>query len=102
MDRLIAAANFVHSNMTNGTTWQAPVISAEDAWDITAFMQSQPRPHKDHLERDFPVRLEKPADAGYGPYADGFSQEQHRLGPFQPVRDRVKQMRTAENPNPTN
>jgi DNA invertase Pin-like site-specific DNA recombinase len=33
---------------------------------------SQPRLQKAHLDRDFPVRIEKPADAGYGPYLDGF------------------------------
>ena len=102
MDRLIAAANFVHANMPNGTTWATPVLSAEDAWDVTAFVQSQPRPHKDHLERDFPRPFEKPADAGYGPYADGLTQEQHRLGPFQPIRDRIKQMQAVPDPKPTN
>lgn len=90
MNRLIAAANFVHANMPHGTTWRAPVLSVEDAWDVTAYVQAQPRPHKDQLERDFPVRWEKPADTGYGPYADGFSQEQHRLGPFAPIRERIR------------
>ena len=38
MDRLIGAANFIHSNMPNGTTWQAPVLSDEDAWDVAAYV----------------------------------------------------------------
>jgi thiosulfate dehydrogenase len=91
MDRLIAAANFVHTNMPIGTTWRAPVLSPEDAWDIAAFIQAQPRPHKANLDRDYPVRTEKPVDAGYGPYADDFSIEQHKLGPFGPVRERLQQ-----------
>ncbi len=92
MDRLIGAANFIHSNMPNGTTWQAPALSEQDAWDVGAYMQSQPRPQRASLERDYPVALQKPADNGYGPYADGFSQQQHRLGPFAPIRARIKEL----------
>jgi thiosulfate dehydrogenase len=91
MDRLIAAANFAHTNMPVGTTWTAPVLSPEDAWDVAAFIQDQPRPHKANLDRDYPVRAEKPVDTGYGPYADDFSVEQHKLGPFGPIRERLKQ-----------
>jgi thiosulfate dehydrogenase len=95
MDRLISAANFVHSNMPNGTTWQAPVLSVPDAWDVTAYIQSQPRPQKANLDRDYPKRLQRPVDSGYGPYADGFSQEQHRLGPFGPIRAAIVQMKAS-------
>jgi thiosulfate dehydrogenase len=95
MDRLISAANFVHNNMPNGTTWQAPVLSVADAWDVTAYVQSQPRPHKPDLDRDFPKRLQRPVDTGYGPYADGFSQEQHRLGPFGPIRAALARLKAA-------
>jgi thiosulfate dehydrogenase len=49
-----------------------------------------PRPHKANLDRDFPVRTQKPVDAGYGPYIDSFDQKQHRLGPFAPIRAAVK------------
>lgn len=86
MDRLIEAANFIHSNMPAGTTWQHPAVAVEDAWDVAAFVQTQPRPHMPGLERDYPNRLERPVDAPYGPYADGFSEQQHRLGPFAPIR----------------
>ncbi len=92
MDRLIGAANFIHSNMPNGTTWQAPALSEQDAWDVGAYMQSQPRPQKANLDRDYPVALQRPADSGYGPYADGFSQQQHQLGPFAPIRARIKEL----------
>lgn len=92
MDRLIGAANFVHNNMPNGTTWQAPVLSEQDAWDVAAYVQAQPRPQKANLDMDYPVRLQKPADNGYGPYADGFTQQQHQLGPFGPIRAAVKDL----------
>ena len=92
MTRLINAANFVHNNMPNGVTWQAPALSTEDAWDVAAFVDSQPRPHKAQLDRDFPNRLQKPVDAPYGPYADGLDPTQHKLGPFQPIRDAIKEL----------
>lgn len=95
MNRLISAANFIHSNMPLGTTYDAPVVSAEDAWDVAAFIQSQPRPAKADLDKDFPNRLQKPVDAGYGPYIDGFGQEQHKLGPFQPVREKLKELKQS-------
>ena len=90
MDRLIAGANFVHSNMPYGVTFENPLLSVEDAWDVMAYVQSMPRPHKANLDKDFPVRAQKPVDAGYGPYIDGFDQKQHRLGPFAPIRAAVK------------
>jgi thiosulfate dehydrogenase len=73
MNRLITAANFVHANMPDGTSYDAPRLAPEDAWDVAAFIVSQPRPHKADLERDFPDRALKPVDAPYGPYAAGFS-----------------------------
>ena len=47
------------------------ILSVEKFWDVAAFVQSQPRPHKADLDKDFPVRTEKPVDTGYGPYVDG-------------------------------
>jgi thiosulfate dehydrogenase len=38
-----------------------------------------------HLDRDYPDRMTKPVDNPYGPYADPFPPEQHRLGPFPPI-----------------
>ncbi len=86
MDRLIEAANFIHDDMPGGTTWKHPVVAAPDAWDVAAYVQSKPRPHKAGLEQDYPDLWQKPVDTPYGPYPDGFSQQQHRLGPFAPIR----------------
>ena len=55
MDRLITAANFVHSNMPQGADYLNPVLSTVDAWDVAAFVVSQPRPDKSGLEKDFPI-----------------------------------------------
>jgi thiosulfate dehydrogenase len=65
----------------------------EDAWDIAAYMVAQPRPHKAGLDRDFPDLLQKPVDTPYGPYADGFNVEQHRYGPFAPIRAELARLK---------
>ncbi len=96
MDRLINAANFIHNNMPAGTTWQQPALSPEDAWDVAAFIQSQPRPQKAQLDRDFPNRLQKPADTPYGPYADGLDPQQHKLGPFAPIREAIAKLKAEQ------
>lgn len=101
MDRLTAAASFIRNNMPNGTSWTQPALSSDDAWDVAAFVQSQPRPHKPDLELDFPNRLEKPVDTPYGPYADDFDQQQHVLGPFAPIRAAAKERASSAPPVPS-
>jgi thiosulfate dehydrogenase len=85
MARLITFANFIHYNMPHGTDYADPQLSVENAWDIAAYVLSHPRPHLDGLEHDFPDLLKKPVDASYGPYADRFSERQHKYGPFGPI-----------------
>ncbi|QFU15343.1 c-type cytochrome [Microvirga thermotolerans] len=93
MNRLTTIAGFVHANMPNGTSYLFPRLSPEEAWDVAAFVVSQPRPRKADLDRDFPDLLEKPADTPYGPYADGFPREQHVYGPFGPIRAAIARLK---------
>ena len=95
MTRVLTAAAYAMHNMPIGTTFNAPVLTDEDAYDVAAFVVTQSRPEKANLDRDFPIRLQKPVDAPYGPYADGFSPQQHRLGPFGPIRAKVRDLATA-------
>jgi thiosulfate dehydrogenase len=103
MARLITAANFAHSNMPDGVDYLYPRLSPVEAWDVAAYIVSQPRPHKAGAERDYPDLLQKPVDAPYGPYADGFSEEQHKYGPFAPIREKLRQLQKergeVKNPN---
>ena len=89
-----------------GTRFDAPVLTDEQAYDVAGYIVSPNRPEKANLERDFPIRLQKPIDAPYGPYADGFPAEQHRFGPFGPIRAKVKELaaesRTASAGEPDN
>jgi len=92
MARLLSAAAFLKHNMPFGTTYAAPVMSDEDAYDVAGFINSAERPQRANLDKDFPIRLQKPVDAAYGPYADDFSPQQHKLGPFDPIRAKVKEL----------
>jgi thiosulfate dehydrogenase len=96
MARLITTANFIHFNMPHGVDYLHPQLTAEDAWDVAAHLVSQPRPHKEGLDRDYPDLLQKPVDAPYGPYADGFGEEQHKYGPFAPIRAVLLQLKANE------
>jgi thiosulfate dehydrogenase len=100
MARLITAANFLHFNMPHGVDYLNPQLSPEQAWDIAAYVVSRPRPHKAGLEKDFPDLLEKPVDAPYGPYADGFSEQQHKYGPFAPIRAAIARLKAEQKGTP--
>jgi thiosulfate dehydrogenase len=101
MARLVSAAEFIHSNMPNGTSFDQPALSDADAWDVAAYVESLQRPHKADLEKDYPVRTEKPVDAGYGPYADGLDPSAHKYGPFGPIREKLKMLKSATAPAPS-
>jgi thiosulfate dehydrogenase len=100
MNRLTTLANFVHFNMPNGVSYILPRLIPEDAWDVAAFVVSQPRPRKADLDRDYPDRLQKPVDTPYGPYADGFSRDQHVYGPFGPIREELARLKRAGTSKP--
>ena len=93
MARLIQAASFIKHNMPRGVTHGNTVLSDEQAFDVAAYINSQPRPQKANLEADFPARFNKPVDAAFPPYLPGFSAEQHKYGPFKPLiaaREKLK------------
>jgi thiosulfate dehydrogenase len=98
MDRLLSAAAFVKNNMPLGTSYAAPALSDEDAYDVAGFINSAERPQKADLAEDFPIRWQKPVDTPYGPYADDFSLTQHKLGPFDSIRAELKQLSASTVP----
>jgi thiosulfate dehydrogenase len=93
MARIITFANFIHFNMPHGTDYVDVRLSGEEAWDIAAYVESQPRPHRAGLAHDFPDLLRKPVDAPYGPYFDKFSEQQHKYGPFAPIRAAIARLK---------
>jgi thiosulfate dehydrogenase len=106
MSRLLTLAAYAQHNMPLGTTFDVPLLTDEQAYDVAGYVVSQDRPKKSNLDEDFPIPLQKPIDTPYGPYADGFTAEQHLLGPFGPIRAKVKELaaesRTAHAGEPDN
>lgn len=84
--RLANFAGFAKNNMPYGATYQTPQLTDEEAWNVAAFVNSQPRPHKDQ-HKDWKDLSKKPVDFPFGPYKDGFSEKQHKYGPFKPIKD---------------
>jgi len=84
--RLSRFAGYVKNNMPFGeVSYHSPNLSNEEAWDVAAFINSQPRPVKVFKE-DWPNISLKPIDHPFGPYADAFSENQHKYGPFAPIK----------------
>jgi len=83
--RLTRFAGYVKNNMPFGATRDNPQLSNEEAWDVAAFVNSQPRPKKD-FPNDWPDIAMKSIDYPYGPYKDSFSQQQHKYGPFGAIK----------------
>jgi thiosulfate dehydrogenase len=82
--RLSAFARYVKANMPLGATHDRPILSDEEAWDLAAYVNSMPHPEKD-LSRDWPDISQKPFDHPFGPFADAYSEQQHKFGPFKPI-----------------
>lgn len=84
MYRIANFAGFIKNNMPFGATYQNPQLSSGEAWNVAAYVNSQPRPHRDQ-HSDWQNLKKKPVDAPFGPYIDKFSEQQHKYGPFKPI-----------------
>jgi thiosulfate dehydrogenase len=87
--RMSNFAKYVKYNMPQGVSHGSPQLSDEEAWDVAAFVNSQPRPHI-NVPKDWPDKSKKPVDHPFGPYTDKFTEKQHKFGPFQPIADEQK------------
>jgi thiosulfate dehydrogenase len=79
--RLSRFAGYVKNNMPNPINYHNAQLTDEEAWDVAAFVNSQPRPAKD-ISNDWPDIKKKPFDHPNGPYTDGLSEAQHKYGPW--------------------
>jgi len=94
--RLSRFAGYVRDNMPfNQASHKNPALTDEESWDVAAFVNSRPRPSKD-LSKDWPNISKKPIDHPFGPYADGFNEQQHKFGPFQPIIDARKKQQESK------
>jgi thiosulfate dehydrogenase len=87
--RMSRLAGYIKYNMPYGATFIDPMMNDEDSWDVAAFINSQPRPGKD-ISKDWPDISKKPFDHPFGPFSDVFSEEQHKFGPFAPIKKAKK------------
>jgi thiosulfate dehydrogenase len=89
--RLSKFAGFIKDNMPFGSNYANEQISNEEAWDLAAFVNSQPRPVK-KFKKDWPDILLKPIDLPEGPYPDSYPSLQHKYGPFAPIARDKKEL----------
>lgn len=82
--RLSRFAGYVKDNMPFGASHLETQLTDEEAWDVAAFVNSQPRPTKD-ISMDWPDKSTKPFDHPFGPYTDSFTEQQHKYGPFDAI-----------------
>lgn len=83
--RMSRFAGYVKANMPFGASYDNPQLSDEEAWDVAAYVNSQPRPKHPFLDSDWPKIEKKPFDHPFGPHSDTFPEFQHKYGPFGPI-----------------
>ncbi len=88
--RISSFAGYVVNNMPFGASYKNRELTEKEAWDLAAFVNTQPRPHKDQ-KNDWKDISKKPIDFPFAPYADEYSERQHKLGPFEPISRARKQ-----------
>lgn len=82
LNRIQKLSGFIYNNMPNNSaTHEKPVLTEEESWNVAAYIISQPRPKK-FFKEDWPKIETKPIDYAFGPFADSFSENQHKYGPF--------------------
>ncbi|MBK9247568.1 MAG: c-type cytochrome [Ignavibacteria bacterium] len=96
MHRVGKLAAFIRNNMPNDMDITKIHVTEEQAYDIAAYLNNeQVNPRPDFHEDDilYPNHADKSVDYPIGPYADTFSQDQHKYGPFKPIDDYWKARR---------
>ena len=87
--RISRLAGYVKNNMPFTITDDNPPLTNEQAWDVAAFINTQPRPQKKYA-KDWPDISRKPFDHPFGPYADSFTETEHKYGPFAAIKKAMK------------
>ncbi len=85
LHRLSRFAGYVRDNMPFDAPYNSEPLTDVEAWDVAAFVNSQPRPAKDY-SKDYPDIGGKPIDHPFGPFKDQFSEHQHKYGPFATIK----------------
>lgn len=67
--------------MPFGVSYDKPILTVEEAWDVAAYVNTMAHPQKD-ISKDWPDISKKPIDHPFGPYRDPYSEIQHKYGPY--------------------
>lgn len=81
MYQLTKLARFIKQNMPFDKPAGTVRLQDEEAYDLAAFINSQERASFD-ISHDWPLISTKPVDYPFGPYADSFSADRHKYGPW--------------------
>jgi thiosulfate dehydrogenase len=87
MHRVSKMATWIKANMPHQIAkYNAPVLTDQEALDLAAFINNDEiHVRKKPQRADYPNPKTKPFDYDRGPFADTFSQFQHKYGPFKPI-----------------
>jgi thiosulfate dehydrogenase len=85
--RLSRFAGYIKANMPLGATVEQPQLTDEECWHLAAYINSLERPAMDK-SKDWPDISKKPIDHPFGPFVDGFDENQHKFGPFKPILEK--------------
>ena len=87
MHRVIKQAQWLKANMPyDSAKWNKPILTDEEAMDVAAFVNDDEihkRPNPPSY--DYPHPEEKAIDYDKPPFADNFSKDQHKYGPYKPI-----------------
>lgn len=89
MHRIIIMAQWLVANMPQDkATHDKPFLKPHEALDLAAFINDDDIHARPMVkEYQYPNMEEKPIDYDLGPFADTFSERQHKFGPFKPIID---------------
>lgn len=91
MNRNIMLAKYVKWTMPQDSVKNSvPLLSDAEAIDVAAYINTRTRQIPPDLSKMYPNMSDKQVDFPHGPFTDGFSEEQHKFGPWQPIIDARK------------
>lgn len=89
MHRVIKQSQWLKANMPyDKAKWDKPFLTDAEALDLAAFVNDDKIHARPGVKSfDYPFPKEKAIDYDIAPFADSFSVDQHKNGPYQPIID---------------
>ena len=87
MHRIIKMAQWLKANMPyDRARYQQPFLTDSQALDVAAFINDDALHTRPAVKNfDYPHPEEKAIDYDRGPFADSFTEKQHKYGPYPPI-----------------